>query len=580
MCKITVLISNKNNSGLIERFLRGQYTVFQPEKVDFDEHILDTDLVIIDEEHTSALKEELAALKERHESSYLPILLLTDRKHNLPNECLETADELIHVPVGKEEFSLRIANLLQTKKVFDDFKKVLDDSPTGISILQDGRIVYFNGAFMDIFGNGNINLKHLSFKDLLDEKSAKTIEHLITDNGFQTSTPEQETYDIRLDNKEKWCVMSCSHIDYDERPSVLINVVDITRRKAAESELRFASFHDRLTGLYNRNFFETELRRLDSNSKKPSIGIIMLDLNGLKLVNDTYGHQTGDEMLKLTARIIEDTCRKEDIVARWGGDEFVILFPETDEDALEDIGKRIRNNINERQIKDIPLSAALGCGIRRNETQNVDGILHEAEDNMYKQKLTETHSQKNSIVLSFLKILSEKSHETEEHTKRMSVLALKFAERLGLPESELDRLKLLINLHDIGKINIPEKILNKEGPLTEEEWDIIKKHPEIGYRIASATEDFAHVAIDILAHHEHWDGKGYPKGLKGEEIPLLSRIGAIVDAYDVMLNGRPYRKAKSKQEIIEEFERCSGKQFDPELCEHFLDIIKHEPLEE
>jgi len=137
-------------------------------------------------------------------------------------------------------------------------------------------------------------------------------------------------------------------------------------------------------------------------------------------------------------------------------------------------------------------------------------------------------------------------------------------------------LNLLITLHDIGKINIPEEVLTKKGPLTDEEWELMKKHPDIGYRIALSTDEFAHVAEEILSHHERWDGRGYPQGLKGEEIPFLARIAAITDAYEVMTNGRPYKEPMSKDEIISELRNCAGTQFDPYLVDVFVEILERE----
>ena len=200
--------------------------------------------------------------------------------------------------------------------------------------------------------------------------------------------------------------------------------------------------------------------------------------------------------------------------------------------------------------------------------------LKEAEDSMYKQKLTESRSTKNAVLKALLKALESKSFETEQHTRRMQQVAKQIGEKIYLPDTEVNRLELLITLHDIGKINLSEEILTKDGPLTEDEWVEVKKHPEIGFRIARATEEFAHVADDILAHHECWDGKGYPQGLQGTEIPLLARITAIADAYEVMTNGRPYKKALSPTEVSDEFQRCSGTQFDPELVKIFFTLCE------
>jgi diguanylate cyclase (GGDEF)-like protein/PAS domain S-box-containing protein len=346
----------------------------------------------------------------------------------------------------------------------------------------------------------------------------------------------------------------------------------IVEQKQREEKISYMSFHDILTGLYNRAFLEEEMQRLDTKRQLP-IGMIMADLNGLKLVNDAYGHLVGDEMLKSVARILEKSCRKEDIIARWGGDEFIILLPQTSEKVVNSVYRRIKRGCEGAYVKDVPISLALGFALKNNISRNLDDVIKEAENNMYKQKLAERRSIRSGVLQALLKTLGAKSFETEEHTQRMQGIALKIGERLGLSDPEMARLSLLITLHDIGKINIPEEILTKKGPLTKQEWEIIKKHPEIGFRIARATEDFAHVAEEILAHHERWDGTGYPRGLKGEKIPLLSRIASLADTYEVISNGRPYREPLSHDEAIEEIKKCSGSQFDPDLVTIVLDIL-------
>ena len=352
---------------------------------------------------------------------------------------------------------------------------------------------------------------------------------------------------------------------------IVLIALDITERKKAEEKIRYISFHDSLTGLYNRAYQEEEMQRLDTGRKLP-ISMIMADLNGLKLVNDTYGHSVGDEMLKNAANILRKLCREEDIVARWGGDEFVIFLPQTTKKEAQAICKRINNKCRKSYVEDIPISVATGTASKDRTGKALEDVLKEAEDYMYRHKLTENRSIRSAVLNSLLKTLGEKSYETEVHTRRMQSVAFKIGEKIKLSDMELSRLGLLITLHDIGKINIPEEILTKSGSLTPEEWESIKKHPEIGYRIARATEEFAHVAEDILAHHEHWDGTGFPQGLKGEEIPLLARITAIADAYEVMSYGRPYKKALTPEEVVAEFKRCAGVQFDPALVDVFLSI--------
>lgn len=349
-------------------------------------------------------------------------------------------------------------------------------------------------------------------------------------------------------------------------------VRDITERRQTDEKIRYLSFHDQLTGLYNRHFLEVEMKRFDTERQLP-ISIIMVDLNGLKLVNDTYGHHTGDEMLKRAAEILNSVCRKDDLLARFGGDEFLLYLPCTLGKEAQKIIDRIEKACLKERVNDVPLSLSTGLAVKVSAEQNLSDLLREAENNMYREKLTESRSGKSAVVNSLLQALAAKSFETEIHTRNMREVAKIISEKLNLPTSELRRLELLITLHDIGKINIPENILNKEEELTPEEWEIMKKHCETGYRIAKATDEFAHVAEDILAHHERWDGSGYPQGLKGEDIPLLARITAIADAYEVMSRGRPYKAVMSRSEIVDELKNCAGSQFDPKLVELFLASI-------
>jgi len=352
-------------------------------------------------------------------------------------------------------------------------------------------------------------------------------------------------------------------------------VRDITERRQTDEKIRYLSYHDQLTGLYNRHFLEEEMARLNTKRQLP-LTVIMADLNGLKLVNDTYCHDTGDEMLIAAATILKNSCREEDIIARWGGDEFVVLLPQTELKETRLICKRIQEGCECAFIEDVPMSIALGIAAKTSESKSFIETLQEAENDMYRQKLTERRSTKSTMVTSLLNTLAAKSFETEEHTRGMQKIAQIIGAKLNLPDSELHRLDLLITLHDIGKINISETILTKESSLTDDEWKAVKKHPEIGYRIAMATVDFAHVAEDILAHHERWDGTGYPQGLDETAISLLARITAIADAYEVMSNGRPYKKAMSKSEIIAEYKRCAGTHFDPELVKIFLSVMDSE----
>ena len=339
-----------------------------------------------------------------------------------------------------------------------------------------------------------------------------------------------------------------------------------------EQKILFIGFHDSLTSLYNRSYMEQEMARLDTPRQLP-ISIIMADLNGLKLVNDTYGHSIGDKMLQKTAAILKEICRKEDIIARWGGDEFVILLPQTPQKQAASIARRILEYCEQVHIQDLPVSLALGVSHKDSNKIDLLEVLKQAENKMYDHKLTQSRSARSTIVNALLETLKEKSFETEQHIRKMQAFALVIGKSLSLSEAETDRLLLLVMLHDVGKVNVPKEILTKKGKLTPRQRDVIKEHPRTGYRIALAIPEFSHLAEDILCHHEHWDGSGYPRGLKEKEIPLFARIISIADAYEVMTNGRTYKKALSKDQAIDELCNCAGSQFDPDLVEAFIPSI-------
>lgn len=348
---------------------------------------------------------------------------------------------------------------------------------------------------------------------------------------------------------------------------------DVSARKSNEEKLLYLSFHDNLTGLYNRSYFDEELQRLDTARQLP-LSILIGDIDGFKLVNDAFGYKEGDELLKILARVLRESCRSEDILARWGGDEFVMLLPKTDSSQVQEIIERIDKKRKELSSGEIPLNISLGFATKDKSTKKIENVIKEAENAMKKNKLIQSKKVSNSIIASIKNKLGEKSQESVDVSERIRKMALSFAKLLKLPKPEQDNLLLFVNFHDIGKVAIKKNILAKKTKLAENEWQIIRMHPEIGYRIAKASTHLAQIADEILAHHENWDGSGYPYKIKGNKIPLLSRIIAIVEAYDVMVYGRNYKKPISREDAIKELKNCMRKQFDPQLVLKFLELLR------
>jgi diguanylate cyclase (GGDEF)-like protein/PAS domain S-box-containing protein len=347
---------------------------------------------------------------------------------------------------------------------------------------------------------------------------------------------------------------------------------NIDARKKAEEKILYLSYHDSLTGLYNRRYYEAELRRLDTKRNLP-ITLVMIDANGLKLVNDAFGHQTGDKLLQRIAIILKKQCRSDEIVARIGGDEFILLLPGTEKAGGQRVVDRINKAVESKTNKREMLSISIGIATKDDVAKDMREIFKEAEDDMYRHKLSDSASMRSKTINLILESLYEKNNREMHHSKRVSELCGMIASALLLNNDSINLIKIAGLMHDIGKIGIPDSILNKNGSLNAEEWDEVKRHSEVGYRILSSVTEFSEISEYVLSHHERWDGTGYPQGLKGEEIPFMSRIIALADAYDAMTSDRSYRKGLSEQEATTEIMNYSGKQFDPKIAMAFIEQL-------
>ncbi len=354
--------------------------------------------------------------------------------------------------------------------------------------------------------------------------------------------------------------------------SVMMVARDITERKKAEDHIRYVSFHDSVTGLYNRAYFEEEIQRLGAGRSLP-VSFIIGDVNNLKLVNDTFGHGEGDLLLKTIADILRNTCRNEDIIARWGGDEFAVILPSTPAATADDICARIKREAEASDNNSVAPSIALGFAEKTLPEDNIYRVMQKAEEQMYENKLAESRKNQEIVLSSLMRRVRGKWPDLDNHVERAVELALGFAKNLGFSDSQMEDLVLFISFHDIGKAVVPDYLLCKPVLLSQSEWETVKRHPEAGYRITSTFGETARIAEAILSQREWWDGSGYPRGLKGKEIPFLSRVFSIIDTYDTITHERPYERIFTREQAVAEIHRYSGKQFDPELVKSFISYI-------
>ncbi|MCL6634626.1 MAG: diguanylate cyclase [Peptococcaceae bacterium] len=395
---------------------------------------------------------------------------------------------------------------------------------------------------------------------------------------------------------------------YHGRPvGAMMIARDITERKVIEERLQGLAVRDSLTGLYNHRFLKERLyEEVERASREGvSLSFMIMDIDNFKYCNDRFGHMIGDEILKIFSRVLKENLRQYDIVGRYGGDEFAAILPRTDSKTAYDIAERLRQVIQEHpfpQREKMPegrLTVSVGIAAYPKNTTSCWDLIKLADEAMYQAK----RSSKNkvelyfSVLQDFQKELDESEHSLIDNVKTMLMLINSkdrytyrhseqvvhytelIAAGMGLPAEEVKNIKMAGFLHDIGKIEISQEILNKVEPLTTAEWALIRRHPNWGANIIRPFSSMSHLAPLVLHHHERYDGKGYPHGLAGENIPLGARIIAVADSFDAMTTERPYKKAMTFEEAMEELKNGMGSQFDPAVVSAFLDILRRKRKE-
>ncbi len=357
---------------------------------------------------------------------------------------------------------------------------------------------------------------------------------------------------------------------------------------------------DELTGLYNHRSFHERLEEEIARGSRfgGTFSLIMMDIDLFKAYNDIYGHLAGDQVLRKVGRYLQTSIRSIDLAFRYGGEEFAVILPEARLDDAYKVAERIRKTIESKtSSRAMPITTSLGVGNWPNDGVMKEEVIGLADAALYRAKQTgrnrtclssdvlkpdssligielEARPRALSIIYALAATVDAKDSYTYGHSRKVSEYAVAVAEKLDMEQGKMATVRAASLLHDIGKVGVPDSILNKKEPLTDDEWKPIKSHPKLGVEILRHVIDLANCLPAILHHHEHFDGSGYPAGLKGDQIPLEARILTVADSYDAMTSPRPYREQLPMDEAIDELRRCAGTQFDPEIVDIFCEIIK------
>lgn len=474
-----------------------------------------------------------------------------------------------------ENISERKRKEEKIKFLEERYRTIFEHGPMGILLLDsEGKVLQANNTLLEYSGYDHSELVGSSiFETVVLEENREAAKKFIE----QILAGEEVEYigeSVRKNGEVFPILFKERAIEIPGQGLCVLSMqLDYTEYRKQQQKIRYIGYHDQLTTTYNRSYIEKELNEYAGPSSLP-LAVVMIDINGLTLVNESYGYKKGDQLLVEVAVKLKTFLGEKDILGRWSGDEFIILLPESSEEEISELRETVDAYCDSTAEDEIPVSLGFGSAIKKELSADIYQVINQADRNMNQDKLTKARSSKNKFVKNLINTLGAKSSETKEHALRMTSLAFNLGDRLNLSHEKLNKLNLLATLHDIGKVTISEKILNKPGKLSAEEWEIIKTHPAKGAAIADSTDEFSSIAEFIRHHHERWDGNGYPDGLAGKAIPLLSRIITLVDSYDVMTNERPYKEAMSKEEALVEIRRCADSQFDPELAAEFIKLLE------
>ena len=481
--------------------------------------------------------------------------------------------------IGLGENSIRknyYPELQKRLEELETFRNLLDKVNDGILTvrLPSGAIIDANESACGVLGFTRSKLLEAKLTELFPAAGA-VLQHLEGRSDQAGLRQEFATEFRRRDGSQVPIEGSIDVVALGETIFAVVILRDVSERKRADAMLHHVSTHDSLTGLYNRAYLEYEFQRRRDSLSMPC-ALIACDIDGLQMTNETLGHAAGDQRLIMTAVLLSELVETGAILARVGGDEFALICPRAGRKEAEAICRHLRESVESYNLdnKDSFLSLSVGYAVAESKPIELNVLLRDADHQVRREKLLRSQSTRSGIVSTVMTLLEARDFITEGHAERLEVWVGGLAEKIGFGSSQQGSMKLFAKFHDIGKVGVSDAILFKPGALNEAEREEMKRHSEIGYRIALSSVDLLHIAEWILRHHEWWDGSGYPIGLAGEDIPLECRILSIADAFDAMTSDRPYRKAMPIKNALQELKKCSGKQFDPALVDVFCELLQ------